>query len=64
MQNSTRFGVIVKDLSVTYPGGVRALAGLDLEIGQGLFGLLGPNGAGKNTLPTISPASLVWTRSG
>jgi ABC-2 type transport system ATP-binding protein len=50
MQNSTRFGVIVKDLSVTYPGGVRALAGLYLEIGQGLFGLLGPNGAGKTTL--------------
>lgn len=29
---------------------VRALHGVDLEIGQGMFGLLGPNGAGKTTL--------------
>ncbi|MCL4708521.1 efflux RND transporter permease subunit [bacterium] len=29
---------------------VRALTGVDLEIGQGMFGLLGPNGAGKTTL--------------
>ena len=32
-------------------GAVRALAGIDLEIGSGeFFGLLGPNGAGKTTL--------------
>ncbi len=32
-------------------GAVRALDGVDLEIGQGeFFGLLGPNGAGKTTL--------------
>ena len=32
-------------------GAVRALAGIDLEVGQGeFFGLLGPNGAGKTTL--------------
>ena len=32
-------------------GAVHALAGVDLEIGQGeFFGLLGPNGAGKTTL--------------
>ncbi|MEM6337312.1 MAG: ABC transporter ATP-binding protein, partial [Bacteroidota bacterium] len=30
-----------------------ALKGLDLEIGQGMFGLLGPNGAGKTTLMRI-----------
>ncbi len=31
--------------------GLQALAGIDLEIGQGeFFGLLGPNGAGKTTL--------------
>ncbi len=29
---------------------VRALHGVDLEIGEGMFGLLGPNGAGKTTL--------------
>jgi ABC-type multidrug transport system ATPase subunit len=34
----------------TYPGGVRALHDVSLEIPQGLFGLLGPNGAGKSTL--------------
>ncbi len=43
-------------------GRVPVLAGLDLEIGPGVFGLLGPNGAGKTTLlrtlATISePAS-------
>ncbi|MBX3678629.1 ABC transporter ATP-binding protein [Cognatazoarcus halotolerans] len=32
-------------------GALKALAGVDLEIGQGeFFGLLGPNGAGKTTL--------------
>lgn len=32
-------------------GNLQALAGVDLEIGQGeFFGLLGPNGAGKTTL--------------
>jgi len=37
-------------LSKTYPNGTRALQGVDLEIGHGMFGLLGPNGAGKTTL--------------
>ena len=41
------------DLAKTYPNGVRALAGVTLEIGNGLFGLLGPNGAGKSTLMRI-----------
>lgn len=31
----------------------RALNGVSLEIGQGMFGLLGPNGAGKTTLMRI-----------
>jgi len=30
--------------------GLRALQGVDLSIGNGLYGLLGPNGAGKTTL--------------
>ena len=37
-------------LSKTYPGGVRALSGLDLRVEHGeVFGFLGPNGAGKST---------------
>jgi ABC-2 type transport system ATP-binding protein len=41
-------------LRKTYPGGVRALDGLDLEVDQGsIFGLLGPNGAGKSTTVKI-----------
>ena len=31
----------------------RALSGVSLEIGNGMFGLLGPNGAGKTTLMRI-----------
>ncbi|HEU4792380.1 MAG TPA: ATP-binding cassette domain-containing protein, partial [Nitrolancea sp.] len=31
-------------------GRIPVLAGLDLEIGPGVFGLLGPNGADKTTL--------------
>ena len=31
----------------------RALSGISLEIGNGMFGLLGPNGAGKTTLMRI-----------
>src|SRR5919197_1947758 len=38
----------------TYPGDVRALDGLGLEVEQGtVFGLLGPNGAGKSTTVKI-----------
>ena len=40
----------IEGLTKTYPGGVRALDGVSLEIGVGLFGLLGPNGAGKSSL--------------
>jgi ABC-type sugar transport system ATPase subunit len=36
-------------------GSVRALSGVDLEVGEGeLVGLLGPNGAGKSTLVKIA----------
>jgi ABC-2 type transport system ATP-binding protein len=39
-----------KSLSKTYPTGVTAVDGLDLEVNHGeIFGLLGPNGAGKTT---------------
>ncbi|MCY1059580.1 ABC transporter ATP-binding protein [Nannocystis sp. SCPEA4] len=40
----------IRDLSKTYPNGVRALRGVDLTIHTGMFGLLGPNGAGKSSL--------------
>lgn len=40
----------LSEVSKTYPGGVRALADIDLEVPKGMFGLLGPNGAGKSTL--------------
>ena len=43
----------VQDLTKTYRGGVRALNGINLDIGTGTFGLLGPNGAGKTTLMRV-----------
>ncbi|MEM7077849.1 MAG: ABC transporter ATP-binding protein [Pseudomonadota bacterium] len=43
-------GLEVRGLRKTYPGGVEALAGVDLSVQPGLYGLLGPNGAGKSTL--------------
>lgn len=43
----------IRGLGKTYPGGVRALDQVNLEIGPGMFGLLGPNGAGKTTTVKI-----------
>ena len=40
----------IENLTHVYPGGVRALDNVNLEIPPGMFGLLGPNGAGKSTL--------------
>jgi ABC-type multidrug transport system ATPase subunit len=40
----------IQNLTHVYPGGVRALDSVSLEIPPGMFGLLGPNGAGKSTL--------------
>lgn len=45
--------ITIRQLSKTYPGGVRALNQIDLEINGGMFGLIGPNGAGKTTLMRI-----------
>lgn len=45
--------ILINDLSKIYPGGKRALSGVSLSIGNGMFGLLGPNGAGKTTLMRI-----------
>jgi ABC-2 type transport system ATP-binding protein len=44
----------VADLTKTYPGGVRALAGISFDVTAGtVFGLLGPNGAGKSSTVKI-----------
>ena len=40
----------IKNLSKVYPGGLKALSNVNLEIQNGMFGLLGPNGAGKSSL--------------
>jgi ABC-2 type transport system ATP-binding protein len=43
-----------RGLVKTYPGGVRALDGLGIDVAQGtVFGMLGPNGAGKSTTVKI-----------
>jgi ABC-2 type transport system ATP-binding protein len=41
--------VVMTDLTRRF-GRTRAVAGVDLEAGAGVFGLLGPNGAGKTSL--------------
>ncbi|MEM7783249.1 MAG: AAA family ATPase, partial [Planctomycetota bacterium] len=43
----------VNGICQTYPGDIKALQDIDLELSTGLFGLLGPNGAGKSTLMRI-----------
>lgn len=43
----------IKNISKTYPNGVRALKNITLTIPNGMYGLLGPNGAGKSTLMRI-----------
>ena len=40
----------IEGLTKSYGPGARALDGVSLRIGPGMFGLLGPNGAGKSTL--------------
>jgi ABC-2 type transport system ATP-binding protein len=45
--------IALRGIRKVFADGTVALRGVDLEIGQGLFGLLGPNGAGKTTLLSI-----------
>jgi ABC-type multidrug transport system ATPase subunit len=40
----------IRNVSKTYPNGIRALKNVTLTIPPGMYGLLGPNGAGKSTL--------------
>lgn len=54
----------LEQLTKTYPGGVRALRGIDLKVEAGdFYALLGPNGAGKSTTIGII-SSLVNKTSG
>jgi len=49
----------IKNLTKTYPNGIKALKGIDFEVADGdFYALLGPNGAGKTTAIGII-ASLV-----
>src|ERR1700736_3070557 len=54
-------------LTKVYPGGLKAVDGIDLVVYEGeIFGLLGPNGAGKTTTTgmlttTRTPASVIPT---
>ena len=50
----------LKDLSLTYPNGKKALKHANLKLNApGMIGLLGPNGAGKSTLMKLLVASLL-----
>ncbi len=60
-RTASPFAISARELTKTYPGGVRALQGLSFSVEAGtVFGLLGPNGAGKSTtvkvLTTLSRA--------
>lgn len=43
----------IRALRKVYSDGHCALGGIDLDLGEGMFGLLGPNGAGKTTFLSI-----------
>jgi len=46
--------IVVEGLERTYPGGLRAVDGVDLAVSAGeIYGFLGPNGAGKSTTVRI-----------
>src|SRR5262245_11608948 len=46
--------IVASQLARTYPGGLRAVDGVDLRVEEGeLYGFLGPNGAGKSTTVRI-----------
>ncbi len=42
--------IVATGLSKTFPGGITAVDGIDMEVRRGeIYGFLGPNGAGKST---------------
>ena len=57
--------LFVENVAHAYENGVKALTGVTLRLGVGMFGLLGPNGAGKSTLMrTISTLQATVLRAG
>src|SRR5437762_2847621 len=53
-------GIVAEGLVREFKGGIRAVAGIDLDVSPGeIYGFLGPNGAGKSTtvhmLTTLLP---------
>jgi ABC-2 type transport system ATP-binding protein len=54
--------ISLRGVAKTYADGHEALRGVDLELGEGMFGLLGPNGAGKTTLLSILVLALEPSR--
>lgn len=42
--------LVLESVGFAYPGGHRAVDGVDMRLGAGVLGLLGPNGAGKSSL--------------
>lgn len=59
MGGSNEAAVEARGLVKVYEGGLRALDGVELEIGaEKIFALLGPNGAGKTTLMRILTTQL------
>jgi ABC-2 type transport system ATP-binding protein len=54
--------VSVRGLRKTWPGGVEAVRGIDVDVAPGeVFGLLGPNGAGKSTTVGMLTTTVVPT---
>lgn len=54
--------VALSGVDVTYPGGTRALAGVDLTVSEGeIFGVIGESGAGKSTLLGLLTGELTAT---
>jgi ABC-2 type transport system ATP-binding protein len=68
MTSATGVVIHTEELTKVYPGDIRAVIDLNLDVNEGeIFGLLGPNGAGKTTtvgmlttrvIPTEGRASL------
>ena len=55
--------LVLEDVSLTFPGNVRAVSGVDLTLEPGeIHALVGENGAGKTTLARIAAGALVPTQ--
>ena len=60
----TNWAVDLIDVRKTYPRGVQALRGVNIQVGRGeIFGLLGPNCAGKTTLVKIMMTAIRATHA-